>query len=414
MLSSLPETIGQLKQLEELGATFSNFVYVPESIGALSNLKSLDMGDGEMSCALPVSMEKLVDLERIDTDPRNLQRLPTSVFSSWENIKKLSLRWDVDLFDHPENTDPALCLQGISLWKSIQILEFCIFSSGPDEDGESLDDDENINPLGPNISLLSLGPSLQELRELTVNNGLMNQLELCIQGLNECKKLTSLTIQGCKLFNQAGISTERISLPVLVKLECSNLDAPTDMALFHLFDLPKLKILSMDDCCFDNTDDVDQFFANLISRCNSLKSLSFYGSDIEDISEDACATLPRSVVSLELHRTPLATGRSPDQVETSRECLWRLARTLPNLYDIDGVHWDYYFSEKEKHEYLRTLSWKKAKYFILNNQPVTLSLWPSVFQHADNAFNSDIHTKEDAIYILLKKRYIAEVVAINH
>jgi hypothetical protein len=142
--------------------------------------------------------------------------------------------------------------------------------------------------------------------------------------------------------------------------------------------------------------------------------LCFHGSDIDDVSSDACAAMPRSIVSLKLNNTPLATGRSPDQVETTKECFWRLAKTVPNLYDIDGVHLNYYFSKQEKREFLLTLSFKKAKYFILNNQPVLLSFWPSILQHAHKAFNSDIHTKEDAIYVLLKKRCISEVFAVNH
>jgi Leucine-rich repeat (LRR) protein len=403
-----------MKQLERLHGTFSLFRHVPSSIGDLLSLKHLDLGCGAVSCDLPASMGKLTNLETLNIDPRNLPKLPVSVLDSWRKLRMVTFRLDDAVMD------PIICFHEIPFQKSIPTLNLEIGERKLNNDEDLIDDfnveeeDSDYHPTMATLSLISLGPHLQKLKELAVSNSEQTPVGLNIQDLRDCNNLTRLRAFGCRFLNRTeGPSPPRIVLPELVNLEWFLVDKQ-DISIVSVLDLPRLERLSVQDCQFDSTDELDQLCTNLISRCTHLKLLSLYGSEIEDISSEGCAALPTGVISLDISCTPLATGRSPDQVDTTRKCLWRLARSVPNLYDINGVHWDYYFSEEEQFDFLSMMSLKKGKYCVLNDQPVSLSMWPLVLANANKAFKSDVHAKEDAIHILLKERYVMEALTVNH
>jgi len=90
MLSSLPESIGKLTNLEELNLKDGRLTSLPESIGKLTKLEKLNLFNNKLT-SLPTSIGKLTNLEdfNLGFNPK-LTSLPPS-FGNLTQLKKLFL-----------------------------------------------------------------------------------------------------------------------------------------------------------------------------------------------------------------------------------------------------------------------------------------------------------------------------------
>ncbi|MHA1394894.1 MAG: leucine-rich repeat domain-containing protein, partial [Promethearchaeota archaeon] len=89
-LSSIPESIGNLKNLKELDLKENQLSSIPESIGNLINLTSLALGGDQLS-SLPEIITKMTWLKVLVIQQTDLSFLPKSI-GNLKNLKYLNLR----------------------------------------------------------------------------------------------------------------------------------------------------------------------------------------------------------------------------------------------------------------------------------------------------------------------------------
>ena len=89
-LTSLPESIAQLKELKRLGLGGNELKSVPEWIGHLNKLKRLDLGYNNLT-SLPESIGRLNYLKILNLGYNNLISVPEFIFEL-ESLKRLYLR----------------------------------------------------------------------------------------------------------------------------------------------------------------------------------------------------------------------------------------------------------------------------------------------------------------------------------
>ncbi|KAG2241053.1 hypothetical protein Bca52824_090340 [Brassica carinata] len=85
----LPNTIGGLSSLTNLDLRSNRITHLPESIGELINLVSLNLSGNQLS-SLPSSFSRLLQLEELNLSCNNLPVLPESI-GSLGNLKKLDV-----------------------------------------------------------------------------------------------------------------------------------------------------------------------------------------------------------------------------------------------------------------------------------------------------------------------------------
>jgi len=74
-LTALPESLGQLTQLQKLDLANNQLTVLPESLGQLTQLQTLDLYDNQLT-ALPESLGQLTQLQNLDLDNNHLTALP--------------------------------------------------------------------------------------------------------------------------------------------------------------------------------------------------------------------------------------------------------------------------------------------------------------------------------------------------
>ncbi|MBL8828369.1 MAG: leucine-rich repeat domain-containing protein [Planctomycetaceae bacterium] len=77
-LTVLPESLGQLTQLRSLNLSKNQLTVLPEALGQLTRLQSLNLGDNQLT-ALPESFSKLTKLRSLDLSNNQLTTLPESL-----------------------------------------------------------------------------------------------------------------------------------------------------------------------------------------------------------------------------------------------------------------------------------------------------------------------------------------------
>ena len=90
-LTSLPESVGSLVDLDELLINRNKLTTLPESICKLVHLKRLEMKENELS-SLPDKFGKLTDI--IDLSGNNIKSLPLSI-----NKKRASMIFSIKFSD---------------------------------------------------------------------------------------------------------------------------------------------------------------------------------------------------------------------------------------------------------------------------------------------------------------------------
>ena len=77
-LTALPESLGQLTQLQSLNLSHSQLTALPESLGQLTQLQSLNLSNSQLT-ALPESLGQLTQLQSLDLSDCLLTALPESL-----------------------------------------------------------------------------------------------------------------------------------------------------------------------------------------------------------------------------------------------------------------------------------------------------------------------------------------------
>jgi hypothetical protein len=111
-LTSLPESIGKLGNLEKLIADRNQFTSIPESIGNLENLEEINLSFNDLT-SLPESFGNLRNLEILDFDGNQLASLPESI-GNLQNLHYLSLHGN-NLVSLPESIGNLINLETLNL-----------------------------------------------------------------------------------------------------------------------------------------------------------------------------------------------------------------------------------------------------------------------------------------------------------
>jgi hypothetical protein len=112
-LTALPESIGNLTKLETLDFANNKLTALPESIGNLTNLKILDLSMNDLT-ALPESIGNLTKLETLDFANNKLTALPESI-GNLTNLETLDLYMN-KLTKLPESIGKLTNLETLNLY----------------------------------------------------------------------------------------------------------------------------------------------------------------------------------------------------------------------------------------------------------------------------------------------------------
>jgi Leucine-rich repeat (LRR) protein len=88
-LSSLPESISNLRYLQKLFLRDNQLRTLPKNIGEIKNLKNLDVFNNQIE-SLPDSIGNLMSLQRADLSRNPLKTLPDSI-CNLKNLERLGL-----------------------------------------------------------------------------------------------------------------------------------------------------------------------------------------------------------------------------------------------------------------------------------------------------------------------------------
>ena len=104
-LTSLPENIGQLNNLQELYISDNKLIYLPESLGELTKLQILNLVGNQLT-SFPESFRRLKSLQRLSLSYNQLTSLPEN-FGQLTNLQELYL-WGHQLISLPEKINKIL------------------------------------------------------------------------------------------------------------------------------------------------------------------------------------------------------------------------------------------------------------------------------------------------------------------
>ena len=131
-LSTLPEAIGQLSQLQKLDLSDNKLSTLPEAIGQLATLQELNLSGNKLSW-LPDAIGQLAKLQKLDLSDNKLSTLPEAV-QSLERLEKLFLHGNPGLGLPDEVLGPTF-VEGFGLKKrspkpSREILDYYFATRG--------------------------------------------------------------------------------------------------------------------------------------------------------------------------------------------------------------------------------------------------------------------------------------------
>lgn len=111
-ITSLPESIGKLGNLEKLIADRNQLISIPNSIGNLENLEEINLSFNDLT-SLPESFSNLRNMEILDFDGNQLASLPESI-GNLQNLHYLSLHGN-NLVSLPESIGNLINLETLNL-----------------------------------------------------------------------------------------------------------------------------------------------------------------------------------------------------------------------------------------------------------------------------------------------------------
>ncbi len=114
-LSTIPEIIGNLVNLEHLDLRANELTTIPEAIGNLVNLKHLNLGSNQLT-EIPDTIENLTNLEELNLSFNELTTLPDTI-GNLVNLKNLNLSFN-ELTTLPDTIGNLVNLQFLYLYKN--------------------------------------------------------------------------------------------------------------------------------------------------------------------------------------------------------------------------------------------------------------------------------------------------------
>ena len=187
-LNEFPESMGNLKNLEHLSLDGSNFKKLPDCIGLLSNLKKLILDDNIKLTEITEDIGKLKSLEEFVLEGNKVKELPDSI-GSLENLETLSIE-NTSIKKLPDSIGQLLKLKKLKVCDNDKLTEIS-------ESIGSLNNLEDLN-LGGN-SLKKLPDSISQLsnlKELSISSNKLNSLP---ESIGDLKNLKILELYSNKL-----------------------------------------------------------------------------------------------------------------------------------------------------------------------------------------------------------------------
>ncbi|MCE7922801.1 MAG: TIR domain-containing protein [Haliscomenobacteraceae bacterium CHB4] len=276
-LDTIPESIGELKNLTEFHARKNQLVALPDSISELKNLTRLDVRNNQI-CSLPNNIGNLIKLINLEVFKNKITILPDSVGHLKDLIR-------LDLADNqfsvlPESIGALKQLRELNI--AANQLIFLPESIGELENLKKLNISRNkLRVLPESIKnlksliqldvhsnyLSSLPKGIGELKEMTELDVSSNQINSLPENLNLLKKLLILNISD----NQITALIESIGeLEKLIELNISQNQISTFPDTFS--ELVKLNRIRASHNCF-------QFFPRSILNNPNIKTIGFDDKD---------------------------------------------------------------------------------------------------------------------------------------
>ena len=185
-LTALPESLGQLAQLQSLDLSGNQLTALPESLGQLAQLQSLDLSGNQLT-ALPESLGQLAQLQSLDLSGNQLTALPESL-GQLAQLQSLVLSGN-QLTALPESLGQLAQLQSL-------VLSGNQLTALPESLGQ-LAQLQSLDLSGNQLTALpeSLG-QLAQLQSLVLSG---NQLTVLPESLGQLAQLQSLVLSGNQL-----------------------------------------------------------------------------------------------------------------------------------------------------------------------------------------------------------------------
>ena len=183
-LTSLPESISQIRSLTQLSLANNGLISLPESIGQLTNLTYLSLANNELTI-LPESIGDLTNLTHLDISNNHLMCLPNSI-GGLTNLTYLDLNnllqlypWSNQLISLPE-----------SIGQLINLKHLLLNNNGLTTLPKSIGKLTNLTRFEiANNSLTDLPPEILNKESLTILSFYRQQLEQESDYLYEAKLL---------------------------------------------------------------------------------------------------------------------------------------------------------------------------------------------------------------------------------
>jgi internalin A len=202
-LTELPESLGQLTHLQSLDVADNELTALPESLGRLTHLQSLNLNNNQLT-ALPESLGQLTQLQSLNLNNNQLTALPESL-GQLTQLQSLNLAHN-NLTVLPESLGQLTQLQSLDVYVND-------LTALPESLGQ-LTQLRWLDVAGNDLTALpeSLG-QLTQLRELSLS---VNPIVSLPRTAGALKNLQSLTLAQTKLKHPAAALGELTGLQYLV------------------------------------------------------------------------------------------------------------------------------------------------------------------------------------------------------
>ncbi|WP_201606193.1 leucine-rich repeat domain-containing protein [Psychrobacter sp. JCM 18903] len=187
-LTDFPESIGNLKNLEHLSLDGSNFKKLPDCIGQLSNLKKLILDDNVKLTEITESIGNLKNLEEFVLEGNKVKELPDGI-GYLESLENLKIE-NTSIKKLPDSIGQLLKLKKLDICDNSKLTEI------PESIG-SLNNLENLDLGGNSLKKIpdSIG-QLSNLKELSISS---NKLTSLPESIGDLKNLKILELYSNKL-----------------------------------------------------------------------------------------------------------------------------------------------------------------------------------------------------------------------
>jgi Leucine-rich repeat (LRR) protein len=185
-LSTLPESIGELQDLEVLNLSYNRLTKLPESITKLQNLTTLYLFRNQLT-TLPKGIEKLQKLTKLYLSNNKLTTLPKGI-EKLQNLAVLNL----------SGNQLTALPKGIEKLQKLSILNLCgnKLTTLP----KGIEKLQNLSILYlPNDKLTRLPKGIEKLQNLSILNLCGNKLTRLPKGIEKLQNLAELNLSGNQL-----------------------------------------------------------------------------------------------------------------------------------------------------------------------------------------------------------------------